>query len=184
MRTAFRWADRVLRMIERAGLAVAALAFALMMGITVADVAGRYLFRAPLSWSFDLLTSYLMVAGFFFAISSAQAAGKHVGVDIVARRLPPRLRSALLGPALLAGAATTGVIALAGWHGFERAWTQDLVLDGIVAWPRWPTFVMVAAGAALLTARLVLEGLASLAGALGHDPGIAARGAADAGEPA
>jgi TRAP-type C4-dicarboxylate transport system permease small subunit len=153
-------------------MAVAAIAFALMMFVTVADVVGRYGFNRPLTWSFDLMTQYLMVAGFFLVISAAQASRQHVQIDLIARRLPPRVRAAALVPAYALACLMIAVIALTGWYGFERAWTRGLVMDGIIAWPRWPTYLMVAAGAALLSARLAIETLAHVIRAFGIDPGL------------
>lgn len=173
MRILFSAADRSLRALEFTGMAVAIIAFALMLFITVIDVVARYLFSAPLTWSFDLMTSYLMVAGFFMAISAAQASRQHVNIDFVARHFSPRLQAALLAPALVLACIMVGVMAWSGWHGLARAWTRGLVMDGVISWPRWPTFLLLTAGCALLTLRLALEALANFTRALGIIPGLA-----------
>lgn len=167
-------AERALRALEAAGMALAAVAFAAMMFVTVVDVVGRYGFNRPLTWSFDLMTQYLMVGGFFLVISAAQASRQHVSIDLIARRLPPRVRAAALAPAFALACLMMAVIAWTGWFGFQRAWSRGLVMDGIIAWPRWPTYLMVAAGSALLAARLAVEALAQVMRVFGIDPGLAA----------
>lgn len=172
LRIILRLADRFLRACEAAGIAIAAVAFALMMFVTVIDVVGRYGFNRPLTWSFDLTTQYLMVAGFFLAISAAQASRQHVSIDVIARKMPPRVQAALLVPACVLACILMVVIAWAGWQGFMRAWSRGLVMDGVIAWPRWPTYLLVAFGSALMAFRLATEVLANLLRSLGFDPGL------------
>lgn len=148
---------RGLERLERAGLFVAGVAFVAMMLVTVADVVLRYLFNSPLTWSFDLITNYLMVAGFFLAVSATQARRQHVNVDILARQMPDRLRAAIMA---LAGVAVVILFALIWWTGavqFWEAWRNGLVLDGTIPWPRWPTYLLIPLGLALMLPRLLLD---------------------------
>ena len=149
--------ERPLRVLERIGMIAAGTAFATMMLVTVADVVMRYGFNAPLSWTFELISSYLMVAAFFLAVSATQARRQHVNVDIVARNLPERLRCAL---SVLAGLAVIVLVALIWWGGavgFHEAWQRQLVMDGQIPWPRWPTYLLIPVGLGLLLARLLIE---------------------------
>ena len=156
------WArfDRLARRLaqfERAGLFVAGAAFIAMMLVTVADVVLRYLFNSPLTWSFDLITNYLMAAGFFLAVSATQARRQHVNVDILARHMPDRLRAAIMVPA---GVAVVVLFALIWWTGavqFWEAWSKGLVVDGTIPWPRWPTYLLIPLGLALMLPRLLLD---------------------------
>ena len=59
-----------------------AMLFALML-IVVADVSLRYLFNAPLQWSYEVISSYLMPGLFFMAVSHTLKANAHVAVDIL-----------------------------------------------------------------------------------------------------
>lgn len=157
--------DRALRWAEWAGIAGASLAFAAVMAVTVADVVSRYGFHAPLTWSFDLITNYLLVAGFFLAVSAAQAHRQHINIDIFARMLPARLRCGVLVPGYAAAIVFVTIIAWSSASDFIGAWTGNLVMDGVIAWPRWPTYLLVALGTALLAIRLSIECVALVAGA-------------------
>ena len=82
--------------------------FAMMM-VTVVDVAGRYLFRAPLVASFEL-TEYLMGLLVFLALPIASLRGEHIRIGLLDKFLAPsaqRLRDRALG--LLAGAICAAV---------------------------------------------------------------------------
>jgi TRAP-type C4-dicarboxylate transport system permease small subunit len=149
--------ERPLFLLERAGLFVASLTFAAMMLVTVADVAMRYALNAPFSWAFELISSYLMVAAFFLALSATQARRQHVNVDILARNLPERLRCALAVPAGCAVIVLFTLIWWTGAEGFWEAWQKNLVMDGQIPWPRWPTYLLIPVGLGLMLPRLVLE---------------------------
>ncbi|MCL4746393.1 MAG: TRAP transporter small permease [Burkholderiaceae bacterium] len=149
--------ERPLVALERIGLFVAGFAFAAMMLVTVVDVVLRYAFNSPLSWSFELISSYLMVGAFFLAVSATQARRQHVFVDLLARNFPERLRCVLAVPA---GCAVILVFALIWWAGalnFWEAWQKSLVLDGLIPWPRWPTYLLIPIGLGLMLPRLALE---------------------------
>ena len=160
--------DRALGRVERVGIAVAALAFAAVMAVTVVDIVSRYALHAPLTWSFDLITNYLLVAGFFLAVSAAQANRQHVNIDLFARMMPPRLRAAVLIPGYSAAIVFVAIIAWAAATAFIGAWNSNLVMDGVIAWPRWPTYLLVTLGAGLLAFRLCVDCIAHFVAASGN----------------
>ena len=65
--------------------------FALML-VVVADVSLRYLFNAPLQWSYEVISSYLMPGLFFMAVSHTLKANAHVSVDILHNYVGRRTR--------------------------------------------------------------------------------------------
>ncbi|HEY8710166.1 MAG TPA: TRAP transporter small permease subunit, partial [Burkholderiaceae bacterium] len=67
----------------------------LLMLLAVADVALRYLFNAPLSWSYEMVSSYLMPGLFFLAVSHTLKAHGHVAVDILHNHLNRTTRIAV-----------------------------------------------------------------------------------------
>jgi TRAP-type C4-dicarboxylate transport system permease small subunit len=72
---------------------VADLATFVMMLLTTADAAGRYLFNRPILAAFELTTNYLMVAVVFLAMPFAYRQGANIRVTFLADRLgrTPRL---------------------------------------------------------------------------------------------
>jgi TRAP-type C4-dicarboxylate transport system permease small subunit len=124
------------------------------------DVALRYLFNAPLSWSYDLISIYLMGAAFFLALSETLRLNQHVAVDIFYLRLSVRMRRVwkLLGWSLSCVLFAV-ILALALRTSWSR-WTADNVVAGAIPWPTWIPAAIAALGFALLLARLVLGVLA------------------------
>jgi TRAP-type C4-dicarboxylate transport system permease small subunit len=91
----------------------AALLFA-MMALTVLDVAGRYLFAAPVPGAFEL-TQVLLALIIFAGLPLVSARDGHVTITLSDRWFGPRaaaLRDRLVA---LAGGALSGVIAWRLW---------------------------------------------------------------------
>jgi TRAP-type C4-dicarboxylate transport system permease small subunit len=84
-----RWLDRC----ERLLTLVAALATLVMMLLTTADAAGRYLFNRPILAAYELTTNYLMITVVFLAMPHAYREGANIRVTFLVERLgvPSRL---------------------------------------------------------------------------------------------
>lgn len=151
-----RW---VTRLEHAASTGAAAALFAIML-IVFADVVLRYLFNAPLSWSYDFISIYLMGAAFFLALSETLRMNHHVAVDILYLRFSLRARRAwkLLGW-LLSCVLFVVIFVLAARTSWSR-WTADNVVAGAIPWPTWIPAAIAALGLALLLARLTLGVLA------------------------
>ncbi len=85
-----RWFVRTVGSIsEWTGTHICFLAFVLVFTITI-DVFLRYLFNAPTKWSYDVT---YMIGGtlFLMSISYVLLLGGHVSIDILRKRLPPKV---------------------------------------------------------------------------------------------
>lgn len=130
--------------------------FALMM-VVVADVAMRYFANAPLSWSYQIISDYLMPGLFFFAVGDTLRANAHVAVDIVHNYVGRRTRYVL--------EAIGSVLASPVF--FYCAWVSALkTLDDFrsgaestsgLALPTWTISLMLPLGFGLLALRLALN---------------------------
>ncbi len=148
-----RWVDAIDGVLVALG---SAMLFALMC-LVVADVARRYLFNAPIAWSYEVINNYLMPGLFFFAVSHTLKAHSHVAVDIVQNYVRPRLRYALeaIGTmlALPAFALCTWVAAGHTWTEFATAAVSSTGLPV----PSWTVSVAFPIGFGMLTLRLALN---------------------------
>jgi len=139
----FLFADRITRF---AG-ALAMACFAAVIALMLFEVVARYGFRSPTLWSTETV-AMLNGAGFLFGAGLALRQGAHVGIDVFARHLPPRLRATILGlflllallPLLLWLAQVAGARALVAFTSGE--------VDDVSPWrrPVWPFHAMMAAG--------------------------------------
>ncbi len=128
--------------------------FAIMV-VSFSDVLLRYFFNSPLTWAYDLISQYLMVALFFLALAATQRHGHNVRVDILLRNVSTRTRNAmeLLGESL--AAVVMAAITYLGAVKFFQSWEGGFVIAGAIPWPIWATVVFVPVGAGLLVLRLL-----------------------------
>ena len=85
-----------------------------LMGMTVTDVIGRYLFNAPLRGATEL-TELLLAAVVFLGLSAVALADEHVTVDLVTDRLPRAAQPWRLAAAGLFSAVVLAVVAWRVW---------------------------------------------------------------------
>ncbi|MCW5656843.1 MAG: TRAP transporter small permease [Burkholderiaceae bacterium] len=182
VRPSLHAAHRAVSLMETVcGWVASACLFAIMVTV-FADVAMRYLLNAPLTWSYDFVSLYLMVALFFLALSVTLRDGHHVRVDILWTRCRPRIRHAM---ELICNALTAVVmfaIVVQGGLKTWDSWQADAVVAGAIPWPTWAMAVFVPIGAGLLLLRLLLS-LWSLAAAVADGSEAAVGGVAEARAP-
>ena len=138
-----------------------------IMVIVSADVFARYLFSSPFSWSYDLISVYLMPGVFFLFLSDTFQQNGHVAVDIVQHRMRPIWRH---GSLAISYACAVVVFGLILWVSVDRAWQSfsvGEVLAGGIAWPVWVAAAFVPVGVGMLLVRLLL-------GVVGHSLSVLA----------
>lgn len=84
----------------------------MLMGLTVVDVIGRYLFNSPLTGAAEL-TELLLAAIIFLGLPAVSLANDHVTVDLVTDMLPSRLQVWRLA---LTGIFSALVLAVVAWR--------------------------------------------------------------------
>jgi len=126
-----------------------------VMVVVFADVLARYVARAPLAWSYDVIGLYLMPMLFYLALSDTLAAEHHIAVDILRPRLPPWLLrvSETVGNGaaaviFLLTAWIYGVLALDNFASGARVMNS-------VQWPSWIPDATVVLGASTISLRLL-----------------------------
>lgn len=151
-----RWLDRFTGAAGAAG----ALCFGALLCVMLFEVASRYAFNAPTIWSIET-AALLNGAGFLLAAGLALRQGSHVGIDVLAARMPRRLRDAILAAFLLAV-----FLPLLLWvfdTAASRAWSAWLSgeVDDVSPWrrPIWPKHAALAAGLFCFAVSVLAEGL-------------------------
>lgn len=132
-------------------------ALAVIMVVVVADVTMRYAIQRPLSWSYDLIGTYLMVCVFFFALSDTLHHHGHIAIDIFTPKLPRRFVHVSLAVGYALSAVLLAMIVVQAWHRTSAAWNANNLISATVPWPTWPSYFMVVVGAALITLRAALR---------------------------
>lgn len=88
-----------------------------MMGLTVVDVVGRYVFNSPILGAFEV-TSFLVSIMIFSFLGYAQSQKVHVTVDILVNSFPAKAQTIVK---LLNYIVGLFVMILISWKGFEKA---------------------------------------------------------------
>lgn len=114
---------------------LAGAALLVMLGLTCADVLGRYLFARPLAGVIELI-QYAMVIVVFAALPVVTARGQHISVGLLDGRLRGtgrRIQQTLIG------AACALVLLTLSWTLFEIAGSMSEQGD-VIGFLRLPTF--------------------------------------------
>jgi len=80
--------EKLLNGCEKALTSVAVFATFIMMLLTTADAAGRYLLNRPITGAYEMTTNYLMVCAIFLAMTFAYRGGANIRVTFLVDRLP------------------------------------------------------------------------------------------------
>ncbi|RRH74231.1 TRAP transporter small permease [Falsigemmobacter faecalis] len=154
---------RLMTRFETALVAVSAAALAAIMLIVVADVAGRYFFDAPFSWSYNVIGLWLMTAVFFLALPDTLNHHGHIAVDVFQHMLPKPVMH--LGLALGYGASiwVVALICKGGWARFVKAWVNDEHIQALVPISTWVPYALLVIGTAALVLRCVVRVIGHLA---------------------
>ena len=151
-------ADALGRSLENALLAVL---FIGLLALATAQIVLRNFFSAGLPWADGLVRLLVLSLAVVGAIAASRDS-KHIGIDIIARSLPPLARCLVVALTCL---FTATVAALFAWHSWRfvqdsRAFGDVLVLD----WPAWIPQLILPVGFALIAYRYVLRFLEALRG--------------------
>lgn len=167
-------ARALVRVLDRALLAVAAVGLVAMMLHISLDILSSLILNRPVPITSAMVTNVYMIAVAFLPILAAERRGNHIGVSLLTDLLPPRGRFGLETAVL---ALMAGAYAMLTWQSLEQALAK-LALDAFVVEqgykiPVWPTFFLLPAGfgaMALLLALKVALRLATGEDALAPEP--------------
>lgn len=152
---AIQKADAALTRAERIFSGVAgAMLFGTML-VVVADVGLRYFFHAPLTWSYDLVSLYLMVGIFFFALSDTLQHEEHVCVDLLHKYMSRRMRHFVETLGHACGVVVFAAIVCMTMGRTIHSFQASEVSPGAIPWPMWLSAAAVPLGAGLMLLRMV-----------------------------
>jgi len=146
--------------------------FALML-VVVADVSLRYLFNAPLSWSYDTISLFLLPGVFFLSASYTLSTHGHVSVDILHNYVSQRTRYVFEALSSAIAAPTFGFIAWIAAQSTWKDWQMGTYLTSGLEVPTWAVSFLLPLGFGLLTVRSLLNVWGYLATLITDEPWIA-----------
>jgi len=146
---------RSLSLLEVIGIVVASLGILMMMFVTGVDVILRYVVSSPLTWWYDFLMNYVLLASFYLAFSYTLAHHGHLAVDFFASKLPRPAAFLMSAAGFLASGILLLLVGHSAVHESIVSFINDDVLAGVILWPVWISKALVAWGILVLALRSV-----------------------------
>jgi TRAP-type mannitol/chloroaromatic compound transport system permease small subunit len=134
--------------------------FALMF-LICADVAGRYLFSAPIKGAAEMV-GYSIVTAVFLQMASALHAGRFTRVELLIEPLEasrPAAAHAVNAAFNLLGAAVFAVVVWGTWPKLQYAWAAGEITGtpGVFTFRIWPFLTVIVFGAAVTCGEFALR---------------------------
>lgn len=145
---------------------VGSFALFFMMALTTVDVAGRYLFNAPIIGVFEI-TEFLVLILIFSFIGYAQAGKAHVSVDLLVAQFPRKLQ---VITDLFTHTICLTLMGLITWMGVRRA-LELMAVGGVspnLKVPAYPFVFFLSLGCAVMCLQYLVDIIRLLA-TLGED---------------
>jgi TRAP-type C4-dicarboxylate transport system permease small subunit len=146
---------------------LASLTLASIMLIVASDVTMRYLANRPYSWSYDLISIYLVATLFYGSLSYTFRINGHISVDILQGRMPVLVRRMCQIAIGLVIAALFGTMSILFALRAIGDWTEGAVASGPIPWPTWVAEMLVTLGAGLFAIRGLVHAAANFSTMLG-----------------
>ncbi len=139
--------------------------FALMF-LICGDVAGRYLFNAPIQGTAEMV-GYSIVAAVFLQMAATLHAGRFTRVELLIEPMEasrPAAAHSFAALFSLLGAAVFGAVVWGTWPKLEHAWTTDEITGtpGVFTFRIWPFIAVIVGGAAVTALEFAMRCIGSL----------------------
>jgi len=153
---------RALDLVDGALVGLGSLMLFALMCLVVSDVSMRYFFNAPLQWSYEVISSYLMPGLFFLAVSHTLRAHSHVAVDIVHNYVGRKTRYSFEAIASLLSAPAFAICAWMSAGVTLQDFRAAATSTSGMAVPTWTVSIFLPVGFGLLSVRLFLNAIGYL----------------------
>lgn len=137
-------------------LYVAVFATLVMMCLTTADAAGRYLFNSPVAGAYEITEKYLMVAMVFLGVCYAYRGGAYIRVTFLVDHLPKATKIAFEYLAQIFSIAYGALLVVATMQQFLRVAADRMTLSAVDL-PIAPAYVLVPVGLFFMTVLMLLD---------------------------
>ncbi|WEX09671.1 TRAP transporter small permease [Chelativorans sp. AA-79] len=155
----------LLASVELALVAVSTLAMAAIMLIVVSDVVLRYVFNAPLIWSYDLIGLYLVGTVVFLALSDTLQHHGHIALDVFLPAMPRFARHLMQSVGFVFSAVVVALIAWLEYGQAVGAYLGNERINSVPPMPTWVAHAVLALGMAVLSLRCAYRAIFHLASA-------------------
>ena len=138
-------------------MAVAGIALLAMMVHVTADVVGKFVFRAPVPVTLEMVSNYYMVATVFLPLAAVERLGGNIHVDLIYGRLPRPARRLLDMVAYALFACLFWLITTASWDVATDKLAVGEFIMGSYSIAIWPSRFLVPVGGGLVLALVLVK---------------------------
>ncbi len=128
----------------------------IMMLLTTADAAGRYLFNRPITGAYEITTNYLMISAIFLAMTFAYRGGANIRVTFLVNLLPRRIELGFNHLVQIASTLYCATLVYATFKQALRTIATGTTLSSIEI-PQGPAYLLVPAGLFLTTLMMLVD---------------------------
>jgi len=147
--------DRIDKLAAASGWLAGGVTLVMMVAI-VREVVGRYFFHCPSDWSLEL-SEYMLVALAYLGAPYTELTDGNIRIDFIYGRYTPRVRAwadiFINSLAML----WSGMLVWQGWRLAWESWQLGARSSQAMAWPLFPSQVLVPIGALLVCLVLMLK---------------------------
>jgi len=148
--------EKLLNGCEKALTSVAVFATFIMMLLTTADAAGRYLLNRPITGAYEMTTNYLMVCAIFLAMTFAYRGGANIRVTFLVDRLPRRVKLVVNHLVQIFSILYCSTLVYATFKQALRTIATGTTLSSIEI-PQGPAYLLVPAGLLLASLTMLVD---------------------------
>jgi TRAP-type C4-dicarboxylate transport system permease small subunit len=148
--------ERLLKGCEKALTSVAVFATFIMMLLTTADAAGRYLLNRPITGAYEITTNYLMVSAIFLAMTFTYRGGAHIRVTFLVGRLPRGVKLVVNHLVQIFSIIYCSALVYATFKQALRTIATGTTLSSIEI-PQGPAYLLVPAGLFLASLTMLVD---------------------------
>lgn len=149
---------RILAHLNRAIVALSAVALVLASCVLTYSVVLRYFTPEPTDWQ-DEFSVFLLIGVTFLSAAWVHSQRGHIGIEAVAGLLSPRVNRIRFFIVDLLSALFCGFFAWKSWTLLHEAWVEGYVSATAWAPPLWIPYLAMSLGMSLLTLQIVLQAL-------------------------
>ncbi|HPL66932.1 MAG TPA: TRAP transporter small permease [Smithellaceae bacterium] len=145
----------LLSKIHGVALFVCGLSIAIMVVYGFLDVSARNILNQPLYGAYEI-SEILLVVVVFLSLAACETEGRHMRVDFVFAYISQSLRRVIDIAAYLCGIVVCGLMIFYSARTALNSWRIDEHSEGIIAFPIYPSKIVIVIGLILLAIELLV----------------------------
>ncbi len=128
-----------------------------MMLLTTSDAISRYVLHSSITGAYEVTEYYLMIILVFVSISYVQKIDGHIRIDVFFSNFSKKIQAYLNILFFLVSGIYFFFIGYKGWISTIEAFSNGLIMPGLIDFPVWISYVWIPIGSFLIIIRFLLS---------------------------